>query len=386
MKKRTSFLAMTAAIAVSLMAAATSGCSSQRQNPAPPASKTEQESIETSASKTEQESIGTPAPETEQESPETPALEKEFSPLKLRIAYMPNMGSASAIIAARDGGFFDEVGITAELVQFQGGPAEIAAMASGDIDISQIGHGAHALCIEGQAQIFGLDLYGKSDEVIANREKGIEKITDLAGKRVAVTAGTSSEIVLDMALESAGMSRDELELVEMDANGAVTAMISGNVDACASWSPSTNIIRDRMGEKAVVLAGNADFFDRVAFPGSFIATEGFGRENREALVRFYAAILKAMDYRKENVEEVCRWLAKEIEADPEDILATKDNYEWLIAQDVRDSLDDGSLKRCYESQQQVFLDSGRISGKVEAEEYVMFSVMQEALDLYQELQ
>ena len=362
MKRKINLGAMTTAMAISLVIATTSGCSTQGKSPVLQESTTVQESSETSAP------------------------EKEFSPRKLRIAYMPNMGSASAIIAARDGGFFDEVGITAELVQFQGGPAEIAAMASGDIDISQIGHGAHALCIEGQAQIFGLDLYGKSDEVIANREKGIETIADLAGKRVAVTAGTSSEIVLDLALEKAGMNREELELVEMDANGAVTAMISGNVDACASWSPSTNIIHDQMGEKAVTLAGNADFFDQVAFPGSFIATESFGKENRETLVRFYAAILKAMDYRKENVEEVCRWLAKEIEAEPEDILATKDNYEWLIAQDIKDSLDDGSLKRCYESQQQVFLDSGRIPEKVEAEKYVMFSVMQEALDLYQKLQ
>ncbi|MCI8661129.1 MAG: ABC transporter substrate-binding protein [Lachnospiraceae bacterium] len=378
MKRRAGFFTMT----VFFTAAAISGCSPQRQSQPKPTTQ--------AALPPEQESTGnaSPAEETSavSSSSQTDGKPLNFSPIKLRIAYMPNMGSASAIIAARDGGFFAEVGITPELVQFQGGPAEIAAMASGDIDISQIGHGAHALCIEGQAQIFGLDLYGKSDEVIANKEKGIEKMTDLAGKRVAVTAGTSSEIVLDLALEKAGMSREDLELVELDANGAVTAMISGNVDACASWSPSTNIIRDRMGEKAVTLAGNEDFFDKVAFPGSFIATDGFGKENRESLVRFYAAILKAMDYRKENVEEVCRWLAKEIEAEPEDILATKDNYEWLVAQDIRDSLDDGSLKRCYESQQQVFIDSGRITDKVDTGEYVMFSVMEDALALYEDLQ
>ena len=38
-------------------------------------------------------------------------------------------------------GYFEEVGLTVETFEFQGGPAEIAAMASGDIDISQIGHG-----------------------------------------------------------------------------------------------------------------------------------------------------------------------------------------------------------------------------------------------------
>lgn len=306
----------------------------------------------------------------------------DFQPITLRVAYMPNMGSASAIIAARDGGFFKEMGIDVELVQFQGGPAEIAAMASGDIDISQIGHGAHALCIDGEAKIFGLDLYGKSDEVLANKDKGIQSIENLKGRKVAVTAGTSSEIVLDLALEKAGMSRDDLELVEMDANGAVTAMISGNVDACASWSPGTNIIREKMGDSVISLAGNADFFDQVAFPGSFIATDAYIKEHRENLVRFYAAILKSMDYRKEHVDEVCRWLAAEIEADPQTILDTKDNYEWLTANDIETSLADGSLKRCYESQQQVFLDSGRISQTVPVENYVLFDIMTDALKLY----
>lgn len=365
----------TAVLAMAIVTGCT-GTEKPAQSEAAKPSETEQTSVESSAS-----TVSTEANSQEQ----TTEAKKEYEPVNLRIAYMPNMGSASAIIAARDMGFYEEVGITVDLVQFQGGPAEIAAMASKDIDISQIGHGAHALCIEGQAKIFGLDLYGKSDEVLANKDKGIEKIEDLKGKTVAVTAGTSSEIVLDLALEKAGMSKDDLELVEMDANGAVSAMISGNVDACASWSPSTNIIREKMGDKVISLAGNADFFDKVAFPGSFIATDEFARENKDVLVRFYAATLKAMDYRKENVEEVCRQLAKEIEAEADTIIATKDNYEWLTAQDIENSLNDGSLEKCYDSQQQVFIDSDRITQKVPVEDYVMFDIMKDALELYKEI-
>lgn len=370
--------------ALALTASMLSGCTAQpkAEPQGTPAPETEKQ---TEAATTAASTTASAATEAATEAQKENSSKTDYAPVHLRIAYMPNMGSASAIIAARDGGFFDKVGITVDLVQFQGGPAEIAAMASGDIDISQIGHGAHALCIEGQAQIFGLDLFGKSDEVMANKEKGIEKIEDLKGKTVAVTAGTSSEIVLDLALQKAGMTRDDMELVEMDANGAVTAMVSGKVDACATWSPSTNIIRDKMGDKIVTLAGNADFFDQVAFPGSFIVTEAFAKDNHDAIVRFYAAILKAMDYRKDNIDEVCRWLAKEIEADPETIIATKDNYEWLTAKDVEEGLADDSIKKCYESQQQVFIDSERIKEKVPVDQYVMFDVMNEALELYKTL-
>lgn len=98
-------------------------------------------------------------------------------------------------------GYFEEVGLTVETFEFQGGPAEIAAMASGDIDISQIGHGAHKLCIQGEAKIFQMDhTTSLSDVVVGNKAKGIETIEDLKGKTVAVSSGTSSEIILEQAL------------------------------------------------------------------------------------------------------------------------------------------------------------------------------------------
>ncbi len=120
-----------------------------------------------------------------------------YEPATVRVAYMPNLGSAGSLFVGIDQGYFEEVGLTVEVYEFQGGPAEIAAMASGDIDISQIGHGAHALCIEGQAAIFQMDhTTSLSDVVVGNKAKGVNTAADLKGKTVAVQAGTSSEIIL----------------------------------------------------------------------------------------------------------------------------------------------------------------------------------------------
>ena len=83
---------------------------------------------------------------------------------------------------------------------------------------------------------------------------------------MAATSGTSAEIILNLALQKEGMTADDLEIVEMDANGIVTAMISGNVDACATWSPGTMTIDQALGDKAVWLATNEDFVNEVTFP------------------------------------------------------------------------------------------------------------------------
>ena len=62
------------------------------------------------------------------------------------------------------------------------------------------------------------------------------------------------------------------------------------------------------------------------------------------LVRFGAALLKAQAYRKDNIEQVCEWLAKEVEADPATILDTKDSGEWLTPDDIEAGLADGTIR------------------------------------------
>lgn len=311
----------------------------------------------------------------------TPASEpaEEFETVDLRVAYMPNMGSNSLLATALNMGYFEQMGLNVTLTEFQGGPAEIAAMASGDIDISQIGHGAHALCIEGQAKIFHLDCTSLADAVVANTDKGISSIADLKGKTIAVSSGTSAEIILNLALASAGLTQDDVTLVEMDANGMVSAMVSGGVDACATWSPSTMTIANALGDKALTLATNNDYVDQVTFPSSFITTEKFASENHDVLVRFSRALLMAQDYRADNIEEVAKWVAKQCKADEQTMLDCVGEGNWLTGEFVAAGLEDGTVKSYYENQQKVFIDAGRITEEAPVEDYVMFDVMEEAV-------
>lgn len=312
---------------------------------------------------------------------EAPAPEK-VERVDVRVAYMPNMGSGSALITAINKGYFEEAGLNVKLTQFQGGPAEIAAMASGEIDISQIGHGAHALAIEGQAKVFALDQLGISDEVLASVEKGIMTPADLKGKTIASTAGTSAEIVLDLILGQAGLTQADVKVVEMDANGAVSAMVSGGVDAVATWDPSTTIIKQQMGDKVISLGSNADYLDTIAFPGSFITSDKFAAEHEDVLVRFVGAIMKAQDYRAANIEEVCVWLAKEVEADEATMLATRNSGMWITGETLSGYIDDGTVEGYYKSQQKVFIDNGRIPTEVPVSEYVLLDVMKKGAEAY----
>ena len=337
---------------------------------------------------------GTPPPSTPPASTSTPASSSEpapepapepegptYEPATVRVAYMPNLGSAGSLFVGMDQGYFEEVGLTVEVYEFQGGPAEIAAMASGDIDISQIGHGAHALCIEGQAAIFQMDhTTSLSDVVVGNKSHGINTAADLKGKTVAVQAGTSSEIILQQALKKAGLSVEDINTVEMTVDGMTTAMITGQVDAAAAWSPNTITLQDALGENYVNLGGNADFLDSAIFPSSYITTTKYAQENKDILVRFAQALNKAHDYRLANQEYMAKLLAKELDAPEDTMIRALGEADWETI--TKDCGNMDAIKTIYETQQQIFINNGRIPEAVPVENYVLFDVMEEAYKAY----
>ena len=99
----------------------------------------------------------TAAPETTAAPAATEAPAETEAPVetvKLNVAYMPNYASLWSVLTAMDKGYFAEEGIEVTLWEFADGPSEIAAMEGGSIDLAYIGHGAHKLCINGQANIF----------------------------------------------------------------------------------------------------------------------------------------------------------------------------------------------------------------------------------------
>ena len=326
-----------------------------------------------------------PAPATDSPaaSTETAAPESEtpsYEPATVRVAYMPNLGSAGSLFVGIEQGYFEEVGLTVEPFEFQGGPAEIAAMASGEIDIAQIGHGAHSLCIQGEASVFAFDQLSQADAVVANKAKGIETAADLAGKTVAVSSGTSSEIILQQALARAGMSMDDINTVEMTVDGMTTAMVSGQIDAAASWSPNTITLQNALGDDYVDLGTNADFLDTAIFPSSYICTPQYAEENHDILVRFAQALDKAHDWRAAHPEEMATLLAQELDAPEETMLAAVGEADWQTITEVCGDMD--AIKTVYETQQGIFLNNGTITEEVPVENYVLFDVMQAAYEAY----
>lgn len=335
------------------------------------------------SAKTEETVAATPTAETTTAAPvaETTAAETEApaetaEPLTLNIAYMPNYGSLWSVATAAEKGYFEEEGITVKMVEFADGPTIIAALESGSIDMGYIGQGAHKLCVNGQATIFALSHISNGDALIGG--PGITKVEDLKGKKVAYSSGTSSEDILVNSLTKAGMTMDDISAVDMDASGIVTAMISGGVDACATWSPNSLKILEEV-QDSTKLCDNLTFADTTVSLASWIVTPKYAEANRENILRFTRALYKAMDYAADgNYEEVAKYVANQTKTDEESVFAQRGDADWLTGKEVAKGAADGTVENYYKIQQDNFIKAGAVEGEVPVSDYVMLDIMVEA--------
>ena len=312
---------------------------------------------------------GTPAGNSE-----TPSVET----VNINVGYMPNYGGLWSLMTAKEKGFFEEEGLNVTMTQFEDGPTIIAAMENGSVNFGYIGQGAHKLCVQGNATIIALSHISNGDALIGG--PGISTVEDLKGKVVAYSSGTSSEDILRNALTAHNMTMDDIQAMDMDAPSIVTAMMSGGVDACATWSPNSLTILEGM-EGTTKLADNMTFSDTTVSLASWIATPKYLEENRDVTVRFVRALMKAMDYAADgNYEEVAQWCATQAALDYDTMYNQRGDADWLTGKEVVDGVADGTVKGYYELQQKNLLDGGSITEEdvCPVEDYVDFDLMTEA--------
>ena len=294
----------------------------------------------------------------------------------VNVAYMPDYASLNGLISAVELGYFEDENIDVQLTEFADGPTIIQAMESGSIDVGYIGQGAHKLCINGKADIFALAHVSNGDAVIGSKEKGTDTIEGLKGKKIAYSSGTSSEDILKKTLAKGGMTMDDITAIDMDATNIVTAMISGSVDACATWVPNSLKVLQEVDD-AIQLTDNKTFRADTVSLDSWIVMKKYSEENRDLLVRFARALYKGFDYRADHShdDEVCGWIADKIKLDKQTLLEQVNVADWTTSDFIRNHLDE--VKGYYELQQKSFVESGDCE-ETPVEDYVLLDVMKEA--------
>ena len=308
---------------------------------------------------------------------ETEVVEEDtstYEAVTIRVGYMPNYGSLWSIESAIAQNLFDE-NVTIEMHEFPDGPSIIAELEAGNLDVGYIGQGAHKHVINKGLRIFALSHVANADMIISKDD--IAGILDLSGKTIGYVPETSSEVILKAALESEGLTMDDVTLKTVEDCGTATleeALASGKVDAVSVWSPDSLSILENV-------EGIKELADDMSVPGmplplsSWICTADFADNNMTTLTRFANGLFKGMSYgAKENQDVVAGYVADRVGVEQEMAYAQRGDAQWYTAEDIVTGIENGTIESYYKMQQEVFIANGDVQ-ETPVSDYVMLDFM-----------
>lgn len=295
----------------------------------------------------------------------------------IRFGYIADFNGAYQLAVAEELGLWEEYSVDVEPVVFTNGPLQIQAMQTDDLDLGSIGPGALWMATTGQAKVVAINGLGVNDRVVALPDAGIEEIEDLRGRDIAVPEGTSGDMILRVALESAGMTRDDVNVVAMDPSTVVSSMTSGQIDAAAIWYPLLDTIEEAQPD-LVEVASSTDFYPEYTFPGTIVARNDFVDEEREAIVRFTQVLQAANDYREENFEETIALTADYLGVEEENVRSNAENIMYPSTAELVEQSQDGTAEGWLSGLGGLFEGMGQIDEALPVEDYFLPDLWVEA--------
>ncbi|MEO7587507.1 MAG: aliphatic sulfonate ABC transporter substrate-binding protein [Arachnia sp.] len=295
---------------------------------------------------------------------ESGAAETPMTMDKVNVGYIADSNGATLMAVAEDQKLWEKHGLEVNSSTFTNGPLQIQALGTGDLDFGYIGFGALWLPMSGKASIVAIQSLGKADRVIA--QAGITSMADLKGKKVGVPEGTSGDMILNLALEKAGMTVDDIDRIPMDPPTLISAFASKQIDGAGIWYPHVDTIKKQVPDM-VELAKSDDFPD-FAFPACQVAKTDI-TDRPEILKKYQAVCKEAFTWAAGNKDALPPLIAGFLDA-PEDAVATEMQYvDVLTADDVIAASDDGRVEKWMTSLNKEFVKAGKVDGLTDVSTY-----------------
>ncbi|HML29397.1 MAG TPA: ABC transporter substrate-binding protein [Hyphomicrobium sp.] len=250
-------------------------------------------------------------------------------PGTFKLGVEPWLGYGQWHVAANKD-FFKKNGLEdVQLVNFSEDKDINAALASGQLDGANIAtHTAMGMVAAGlPVKIVSLlDFSLKADAILAGSD--IKSAADLKGKSIAFEEGTTSDILLNYALSSNGMSINDITRVPMPAADAGTALIAGKVPIAVTYEPyiSAALAQDK-NIKLLFEAGK----DPGLVSDVLVVREDVLKSKPGQVLAMIKAWDAALNDYKANTEADRAIISKAVGASPEDLKTAFDGVQYYTS-------------------------------------------------------
>jgi ABC-type nitrate/sulfonate/bicarbonate transport system substrate-binding protein len=147
-------------------------------------------------------------------------------------------GTIGMLVEAK--GLFKKAGANVTIYKFDGGKTTRDAMISGRIDVGVLGSTPFVVgAAKGDIAAIGMSMYaGKTDAVVAGKNRGIKSVADLKGHAVASKVGSATDDVFrHKILPKYGLTTEDVRILDIPHQNHIAALVSGSVDAFAGVEP-----------------------------------------------------------------------------------------------------------------------------------------------------
>ncbi len=202
---------------------------------------------------------------------------------------------------AEDQHFFTNNGLNVTLKYYDVGLNAVNDMQKGEVDMAWCAEYILVGKALGNQNIQTIGSVAKTDfaSIVARKDRGIENISDLSGKRVGVVRGTVMEFYLGRFLELNGLTISEVTLVNITLAQSANMVINGDVDAVVSFPPYVETARQQIGDDAVVWAvqGKQMLYGLITCRADWLT------QNQELVKRFLKSMSQTEDYMIQHPNE-----------------------------------------------------------------------------------
>ena len=230
--------------------------------------------------------------------------------------------------------------------QFGGGGEVIKAMASGAVQIGEVGSaGIAAAASRGEPiELFWiLDDIGSAEALVAKNGSGINSIKDLKGKKIAMPFNSTTHFHTMVALQQAGVNPADVQILNMRPPEVRAAWQRGDIQATFIWDPV--LAEAKKDGKVILTSGQVSQSTGKATFDGYVVNKNWAKDHGDFVVKFVKVLAAADERYRANkakwtkdsseAKTVAKWSGAKPEDVPEGMALyafptlAEQNSKWL---------------------------------------------------------
>ena len=235
---------------------------------------------------------------------------------------------------AERNGYFQEEGLDVNIKGFDSGRSALRAMLDegAELDmvtVAQTPFVFNSFKRDDYAMIAVMVFSNNDVKVVGRKDRGIEAPSDLRGKRVGVTKGSTGHYVISLFLSKRGLTLSDVDIFDFKATELPEALADGKVDAICTWEPHVWKAKKLLGRNA------REFLEPDIFREDFyfVAKKDFIKKHPEALKSFLKAMEKAETFIGGNKEEAMTIVSERLKIDRDFVVSVWPDFSYQLLLD-----------------------------------------------------